>query len=80
MAIMTCGRCGAQTAKLETCNYCRKKVCNNCIKSSRRVKGKVKKLFICKGCWGSIKSRRKFKSAGSQPSFGGGYGGYRRRD
>jgi len=64
MVMMTCGRCGTQTVKLESCNYCRKKICTSCIKSSRRVKQRVKRLFICKGCWGNMKSRKKYKTTG----------------
>jgi len=38
MAIQSCGRCGAQTVKLENCNYCKTLVCYDCIKSQKRIK------------------------------------------
>lgn len=60
MAILTCERCGNQTAKLQPCTYCQKKDCVACIKSSRR-KNKREKIYICRGCWGSLKVRAQFK-------------------
>jgi hypothetical protein len=62
MAILTCEKCGKQSAKISTCNYCNKKICFACVKSSKKLL-KVKDIFICKTCWGSMKSRGKFKSA-----------------
>ncbi len=56
----TCERCGKQSAKLGRCGYCKKKVCESCIKSSKRKK--VGRLYICKDCWGKMPRRRKFKS------------------
>ncbi|MEM4165997.1 MAG: hypothetical protein QW153_00850 [Candidatus Bilamarchaeaceae archaeon] len=58
--IETCERCGAQSAKLERCDYCNRKLCNTCIKSSKRKK--VGHLRICKDCWGQMDKRKKFKS------------------
>jgi len=63
MAIVTCERCGTQTAKLEKCDHCGKKICVSCIKSSKRSKKKTGKLFICKSCWTNIPKRKKFKSS-----------------
>ncbi|MFH1394259.1 MAG: hypothetical protein ABII71_00010 [Candidatus Micrarchaeota archaeon] len=59
--IKSCGRCGEQTAKLETCGYCNKDICESCIKSSKRKK--VGRRFICKDCWGDISKRKKYKSS-----------------
>ena len=57
--IKTCERCGAQSAKLEHCGYCKKTICYGCIKSQKRKK--PGKLYICKGCWSSMPSRKLFK-------------------
>ncbi|MBD3397662.1 hypothetical protein GF412_00815 [Candidatus Micrarchaeota archaeon] len=62
MAILVCDRCGKKTAKLDTCNYCRKECCVSCVKSSKRV-GKGSKAYICKDCWTKMDRRKKFKSA-----------------
>ncbi|MCK4318998.1 hypothetical protein KAW38_00300 [Candidatus Micrarchaeota archaeon] len=60
MAIGICQRCGEQTAKLEKCDYCDRLICNMCKKSAKIV-GKLKRLVICKDCWGNMKRRGKFK-------------------
>jgi methionyl-tRNA synthetase len=60
MSIETCGRCGSQTAKLDKCDYCNRKVCNTCIKSQKRKK--IDHRYICKSCWSSIGKRSMFKS------------------
>ncbi len=57
--IETCGRCGAQTAKLEVCAYCKKKICYTCIKSQKRKK--PGKIYICKSCWSIMPSRKRYK-------------------
>ena len=62
MAIITCERGGEQVARAERCSYCNKQVCESCLKSSKRI-GKVKRYYICKGCWGNMGSRSRFKSA-----------------
>lgn len=46
---------------LEKCEYCQKMVCVNCEKSAKRVR-KLRRLVICKSCWGNLKSRKLFKS------------------
>jgi hypothetical protein len=58
--IETCARCGAQSAKIETCEYCKRRIDYSCIKSQKRKK--PGKIFICKSCWSSIPSRRLFKA------------------
>ncbi len=60
--IETCARCGKQSAKLEECDYCKKRLCIACIKSSKRKK--VGRLHICKDCWGDVRKMKKFKGAG----------------
>ena len=62
MAIMVCDRCGAKTAKLDECKYCKKMCCAQCIKSSKRT-GKGEKTYICKDCWSDMGKRKAFKSA-----------------
>ncbi|MFA5050162.1 MAG: hypothetical protein WC501_04085 [Candidatus Micrarchaeia archaeon] len=61
MAIITCERCGNQTAKVEKCNYCNLTICNDCIKSQKRNK-KILRAFICKSCWSNMKKRKSYKS------------------
>jgi len=60
MAIQTCKRCGKQTAKLQTCGYCKSKICYSCIKNSKRKK--IGKRYICKTCWTDMSKRKKYKS------------------
>ena len=57
---MRCERCGKDIHIYDTCNYCSKKICNDCIKSSKRITG-TERAFICKGCWSSMKSRKVYK-------------------
>jgi len=59
--IETCMRCGAQTARLANCNYCKKAICYTCVKSQKRKK--PGKLFICKSCWSTMASRKHYKSS-----------------
>lgn len=57
----SCEICKREIYKNETCNYCNRKICNNCMKSSQRVQ-KVTRLVICKECWSNIKKRTAFKN------------------
>ena len=61
--IMTfvCERCKLEITKYEICNYCGRKLGNECIKSSMRVQ-KVTRLVICKDDWGDVKKRTAFKN------------------
>ncbi|MCL4374137.1 MAG: hypothetical protein M1360_03875 [Candidatus Marsarchaeota archaeon] len=59
--MILCERCKRETYRYETCNYCGRKVCYDCIKSSRRYH-KTVRLVICKDCWGDMKKRRAFKN------------------
>ena len=58
--IMTCDRCKKEIFKCETCGYCKRRICNACMKSSQRVK-KINRLVICKDCWTNTKKRKVFK-------------------
>ncbi len=58
---MICERCGNEIFKYEQCNYCKRKICVNCMKSSRRV-SKINRIVICKDCWGKMSRRKQFKS------------------
>jgi late competence protein required for DNA uptake (superfamily II DNA/RNA helicase) len=58
---MLCERCGRDTFKHDVCNYCGKKICSNCIKSSRVTGNKVR-LVICKTDWGKMDKRKEFKN------------------
>lgn len=57
-----CERCRNDIYKYNTCNYCKRKVCVNCVKSSRRI-SKVIRIVVCKDCWTKLPSRKAFKSA-----------------
>ena len=46
---------------VEKCDSCGKKVCQSCEKSAKRLK-KVRRVVICKDCWGKLKLRSKFKA------------------
>ncbi len=58
---MLCERCGADIYKREVCRQCGRKMCTNCVKSSRRVT-KTVRIVICKDCWSVMKKRKAFKS------------------
>jgi len=58
---ISCERCKNEVFKYEMCNYCGKKLCYNCIKSSQRPT-KTSRLVICKNCWSSMKKRTAFKN------------------
>lgn len=59
---MLCQRCGNDIYKHERCNYCKRNICFNCVKSSRRI-SKVIRLVICKDDWSKMSARKQFKSA-----------------
>ena len=58
---MICERCSQQVYYVEKCDYCGKNVCLLCEKSAKRIK-KVRRAVICKGCWGNLKTRSRFKA------------------
>jgi len=58
---MRCERCGRDIFKFATCNYCSRKIGQECIKSSKR-KTKVVRLVICKDCWGVMPRRKAYKN------------------
>ncbi len=59
--IFTCERCKREIYESEQCNYCKRKICYNCIKSSQRSP-KTRRLVICKDCWGVMPRRSAFKN------------------
>ena len=59
---MICERCSDETYKLNKCEYCGRKLCKACEKSSKKPE-KVRWLMICRDCWGDLKKRRVFKRA-----------------
>ena len=60
---MLCERCGTDIYKYKTCNYCKRKIGNECVKSSRKL-SKTTKLVICKDDWSKMRIRQQYKSAG----------------
>ncbi len=58
---MLCERCSADIFKNEVCRSCRRKICFDCVKSSRRV-SKTMRIVICKDCWSKMPARNVFKS------------------
>jgi hypothetical protein len=58
---MICDRCSRDIYKFEKCDYCNRKLCFNCVKSSKRL-SKTTRLVICKDCWSKMPSRKKYKS------------------
>lgn len=61
---MQCERCKREIFKLVTCNYCNRKICNDCMKSSKR-KSKVVRVIICKDCWSVMSRRKAYKNVGA---------------
>jgi len=59
---MLCERCGNEVYKYEICQSCNRKICNSCMKSSRRL-SKTVKAVICKDCWSKMPKRSAYKSA-----------------
>ena len=60
--VLLCDRCKREIFKLEVCTYCKRQICNRCMKSSQRVK-KTTRLVICKDCWTDTKKRKVFKNS-----------------
>ncbi len=59
--LTSCDRCKREVFKYEQCNYCKRKICYNCMKSSQRSP-KTRRLVICKDCWGMMPRRKAFKN------------------
>ena len=57
-----CERCGDEQQYREECAYCGRKVCQACIKNSKRASAN-KRAVICKDCWGDSEKRKKHKRA-----------------
>ena len=58
---MLCERCRKEIYKYVVCNYCGRKICNDCMKSSQRA-SKTNRLVICKDCWSDMKKRKAYKN------------------
>lgn len=58
---MLCERCGNNIYKYSVCDYCHRKICYSCVKSSRRA-NKTTRLVICKDDWSKMPVRKMFKS------------------
>ena len=59
--LFVCERCKNETYRYESCNYCSRKICNSCTKSSQRSP-KTRRLVICKDCWSKLDRRHAFKT------------------
>jgi len=64
--VLTCDRCKRDIFKCEQCAYCKRTICNRCMKSSQRIK-KTTRLVICKDCWSNLARRKIFKSSSGRP-------------
>lgn len=59
---MICERCSRDIHKYETCDYCKRKICFDCVKSSKKYT-KTVRMVICKDCWSKMPVRKTYKSA-----------------
>lgn len=58
---LICDRCSQAVHYVEKCDYCAKSVCVMCEKSAKRIR-KIRRAVICKNCWGTLSTRKKFKA------------------
>ncbi|PIO03854.1 hypothetical protein COT57_00250 [Candidatus Micrarchaeota archaeon CG09_land_8_20_14_0_10_55_25] len=56
-----CERCGREAQYREACNHCNRKVCQSCIKNSKRTS--TGRAIICKDCCGDSAKRKKHGQA-----------------
>ncbi len=56
-----CERCKREIFRYEMCNYCGRRIGDECVKSSQKPE-KVVRLVICKDCWSDMKKRTAFKN------------------
>ena len=63
---MLCEKCHREIFKFVQCTYCNRKICNDCMKSSKR-KSKSVRLIICKECWSIMPRRKVYKSTTMAP-------------
>lgn len=56
-----CGRCKKEVYRYSKCNYCKRDVCSNCVKSSKKGSNTVR-LVICKDCWTNMTRRKAYKN------------------
>ncbi len=58
---MICERCKREMFKYETCDYCGRKIDNNCMKASQKI-SKTVRLVICKDDWSKMPMRSAYKN------------------
>jgi len=59
--MVRCERCKDEGYVLEKCNFCNRKICKNCTKSSKNL-SKLERSVICKDCWSNMPKRKRYKS------------------
>ena len=59
--VIFCERCKTEIHKYEQCNYCNRKICINCTKSTQKTP-KTRRLIICKDCWSVMPRRSAYKN------------------
>ncbi len=64
---MLCERCKREVFRYESCNYCGRKVCHSCVKSSQTAT-KTMRLVICGDCWSDMRRRRSYKRKEAPPA------------
>ncbi|MEM3791381.1 MAG: hypothetical protein QXL16_01465 [Candidatus Micrarchaeaceae archaeon] len=60
--MFSCERCGKEVSIREKCEYCSRKICNHCVKASRKVT-KANRIVICKDCWNNTTLRSQYRNA-----------------
>ncbi len=59
--IKRCERCSDETHFLEKCTFCGKYICRNCLHTAKNLE-KIKRVVICKGCFGDAKKIKEYDS------------------
>lgn len=57
---MLCERCNENIYNSVRCDYCKRRICNNCMKSSKKI-SKTAHLVICKDCWSKAGRKKAYK-------------------
>ena len=58
---MRCERCKEENYRLDKCDSCGRKLCTNCVKSTKNPSSIIRSV-ICKDCWSDMDKRLKYKS------------------
>ena len=66
MTMFTCDRCKREVYRYEKCNYCGRKIGNECMKASQKA-SKTIRLVICKSCWSDLEKRTNYKNKKAMP-------------